>query len=617
MPSATAEASGVACSATPDAFGAAPAGGPALLADSAAAPGGATAPRVRRSPLDPRLVREVRAARAHIIRTTLLGLVQAAAIITVALVLGRLGSDLLVERISPLRSPGLLGILALALAVRALAILVQERTAHRAATDAIADLRSRLVAHAARLGPRGAAGRGADLATLATTGLENLRPYLVGYVPQLLLSATVTPLCLVALGWMDLTSAVIAAVTLPLVPIFMILIGTLTVGRSERLLADTRTLWSQMLDLVEGLPTLRALGRERGPERTVHDLGEKHRASTMGTLRYAFLSAMALELLATLCVALVAVSIGMRLVYGHMDLAPAIAVLVLVPEVYLPLRQVGAQFHASTDGLAATSAAFEVLAEPVQEDGSVPCPDLSGATLRLEGVSVASRDGWAPHRAEVVIPPGQITAIAGPSGSGKTTAVQVLLGLLAPEAGRAVIEAESSEAVDVQDLVRSTYWSQIAHLPQRPVLPPGTLREVLASSALTPPTSEQLEYAARASGLDRVVAERGWEAELGRGGRGLSLGERQRLALARTLLSPAPLVILDEPTAHLDGATEDLVLELMRTLRSQGRTVVLLAHRSRLLEVADAVVHLRSASREDEAAASVPSPPHHAQEARA
>ncbi|PWH05621.1 thiol reductant ABC exporter subunit CydD [Brachybacterium endophyticum] len=550
-------------------------------------------------------MREVRAARVHVLRTTALGLVQAAAVIATALILAHLGSDLLVHHRSPTDAPGLLVGLVLALMVRALAVLAEQRSAHRAATDAIADLRGRLVEHGARLGPRAAAGRGADLTTLATTGVENLRPYLVGYVPQLLLSATVTPLVLVTILWQDPLSALVAAVTLPLVPLFMILIGKLTVGRSERLLADTRSLWAQMLDLVEGLPTLRALGRQKGPETMVRDLGERHRSSTMGTLRFAFLSSMVLELLATLCVALVAVEIGMRLVYGQMELAPAIAVLVLVPEVYLPLRQVGAQFHASTDGVAAVSASLDVLAEPVPADGTVDCPDLRTSTLRLVDVSVRSRDGLAPHRASLEIRPGTVHAIAGPSGSGKTTAVQVLLGLLEPDDGRAEVVTTDGSVHDVRSVRRQSFYTQLVHLPQRPVLPLGTIRSVLAEVAPEGTGQEALEEAARAAGLDDVVATRGWEAPLGRGGNGLSLGERQRLALARALLSPAPVVILDEPTAHLDGASEERVLELVRSLHSAGRTVVLIAHRSPLLEVADVVSEIAPTTEEESAPAAL------------
>ncbi|MDN5687889.1 MAG: thiol reductant ABC exporter subunit CydD [Brachybacterium sp.] len=542
----------------------------------------------RRAPLDPRLVREVRSARHHVLRTVVLGLVQTACVIVTALVIARIGAQLLTQRELPQEAPGLLVVLLGALALRAGAVLVEQRTAHRAATEAIGELRGRIVAHAAALGPRGGAGRGADLTALATTGVEQLRPYLVGYVPQLMLSVTVTPLCLLTIGILDPLSALIAAVTLPLVPLFMVLVGKLTVGRSEQLLTDMRSLWTQLLDLVDGLPTLRALGREKGPETMVRTLGDRHRASAMGSLKFAFLSSMVLELLAMLCVALIAVSIGMRLVYGEMDLAPALAVLVLAPEVYQPLRNVGAQYHASTDGLAAVSASFAVLDEQPMADGTVPAPDLRTSTLALRGVSVRSRDGDAPAGAELTVHPGRVLALTGPSGAGKTTAVHVLLGLLEPDEGCAEVIDADGTATDVRALRRRELWDQVALLPQRPVLPAGTLREVLAA-ARPGAGHDELAAVAAATGLDAVVAERGWEAPLGRAGHGLSLGQRQRLALARALLSPAPLVVLDEPTAHLDGATEQVVLDLIGTLRAQGRTVLVIAHRSRLVEVADDV----------------------------
>lgn len=566
------------------------AGSPTSAASRSRSCGAGTATTSSRAPLDPRLLRQVRAARGHVLRTTALGLLQAACVIATALSLAAMGAALLTEHRAPWTQPLWLTVLVVALAVRACAILVDRSTAHRAATAAISELRARLLAHAARLGPRAGAGRGADAAALATTGLEKLRPYLVGYVPQLLLSATVTPLCLITIALLDPLSAVIAVVTLPLIPLFMILIGRLTVGRSQRLLADMRTLWSQLLDLVEGLPTLRALGRERGPERTVQRLGERHHASTMGSLRYAFLSSMVLELLATLCVALVAVSIGLRLVYGEMELAPALAILVLAPEAYLPLRSVGSQYHASTDGLAAVEGAFAVLEEEALPDGEVDAPDLRRSCLHLDDVSVDSRGGRAPHRTRLTVRPGRVTALTGASGAGKTTAVHVLLGLLAPTEGAARIEADGS-SWDVQQLRRRSLWDQLAYLPQRPVLPPGTLGEVLAAAA--PDADEQeITRAAAATGLDAVIARRGMHAPVGRGGQGLSLGERQRLALTRVLLAPAPLIVLDEPTAHLDGASEQVVVDLIRRLRAAGSTVLLIAHRSALVDVADVVVEI-------------------------
>ena len=549
-------------------------------------PGAPSSPRASRAPLDPRLLRHVRAARRHVVLTSLLGVAQTVTIIVAALALARLGSSLLADGIAPTQLPGTLVVLAGALLVRALAIIVEQRTAHRAATGAIAQLRVDLMSHAARLGPRGSAGRGADIAALATTGIEALRPYLVGYVPKLLLAAIATPVLLVAVGMLDIDSAVIAIVTLPLIPIFMILVGKMTVGRSERLLKDMRVLWAQMLDLVDGLPTLRALGRERGPERIIDDLGERHRRSTMGSLSYAFLSSFVLELLATLSVAVIAVHIGLRLVFGDMELYPALAILVLAPEIYLPLRQVGQQYHASTDGLAAVDASFAVLAEEPLADGHVDAPDLRETALSLRGVGVRSRSGWAPRGVTGSIAPGQITVLTGPSGSGKTTLVHVLLGTLAADEGQVMLVRADGSALPIAQVRRNSLWRQVQWLPQRPVLRPGTIRELLRDVRPSA-TDEELDVAADRAGLTPVLRERGWDAQVGRGGSGLSLGERQRVSLARALLSPAPLVVMDEPTAHLDGGTEETVLDLLRQLRSEGRTVILTAHRESLVDLAD------------------------------
>ena len=224
-------------------------------------------------------------------------------------------------------------------------------------------------------------------------------------------------------------------VVLPLVPIFMVLVGRLTQGRSEQGLVAMQRLGAQVLDLLAGLPTLRAHGRERGPGARVRALGDAHRDATMGTLRIAFLSGMVLELLTTLSVALVAVGIGLRLVEGNLDLVTGIAVLVLAPEVFLPLRQVGVQFHAAADGVAAAGRAFEVLETPVPAAGTHPAPDLRAATLRLDGVGVRTSGGSTPHGLDLVLRPGSVVALTGHSGVGKTTALEVALGLLDPTTG--------------------------------------------------------------------------------------------------------------------------------------------------------------------------------------
>jgi ATP-binding cassette subfamily C protein CydD len=555
-------------------------------------------------PLDPRLLRYARAARGYLALTVSLGIVTAGLVVAQAILLARVlasaahdGADLtdLLPQI---------GWLAAVVAVRALATGVQERYAHRAATRAVAELREQVVARAAELGPRWLAeGEGTRVVTLATRGLDALEPYFVKYLPQLVLSATVTPAVLVVILDLDWISAALAAGTLPLVPIFMVLIGQLTQGRSDRSLRVMQRLGSQVLDLVAGLPTLQAFGRERGPAVRVQALGDAHRKATMGTLRIAFLSGMVLELLTTLAVALVAVGIGLRLVYGQVDLVTALTVLVLAPEVYLPLRQVGMQFHASTDGVAAADQVFRVLEAPVPATGSTPAPDLRTATVRLRGVSVRApgRDVLAPHDLDLAVAPGRTVAVTGPSGAGKSTTVDLLLGLLRPDTGAVEVVGPDGSVVPLADVEPRSYWRQVAWLPQRPVLDPATVSRLVSGAEddeLDADARARRDAAAGLTGLDAVVAALpgGWGTDLGRGGAGLSVGQRQRVALTRALLSDAPLVVLDEPTAHLDAAGEQVVLATVRALAAAGRTVVVVAHRPSLIALADDVVTVHAAA---------------------
>jgi len=546
-------------------------------------------------PLDPRLLRHARSARRSIALTTALGAVTAGLVIAQALLLARVLALAVAAAatVNDVRRP-LIGLAAVMLA-RVVVTWLQERWAHRSAGAVIAELRARVVDHAAALGPRWlAGGAGAPLATLVTRGLDALEPYFVRYLPQLLLAATVTPAALAVVLGLDWIAAVTIAVTLPLIPIFMVLVGRLTQDSSHRRLATMERLGAQMLDLVAGLPTLRALGRERGPIPRVRALGDSHRAATMTTLRIAFLSGMVLELLTTLSVALVAVGVGLRLVSGDLDLQTGLAVLVLAPEVYLPLRQVGAHFHASTDGIAAAQHAFEVLEVPLPDRGTREAPDLRHTTIRLDGVSVAApgRGVSAPARLTMRLVPGRVIALAGPSGAGKTTTAQLALGLLAPDLGTVTLELPTGAPVDLAEVAPDSWWAQVTWVPQRPVILPGTLAENVAADA----DRERLDAAAALTGLDEVVAAlpAGWDTRVGHGGVGLSVGQRQRLALTRALVADTPLVVLDEPSAHLDAASEQRVLDSVDALRHDGRTVLVIAHRRSLLALADEVVDVRA-----------------------
>lgn len=553
-------------------------------------------------PLDPRLLRRARSARRYVLLTAGLGALTAATVIAQALLLADALAPVVTGRATLAGVTGPLAGLAAVLGLRAVLVGLQERWAHRAATRAVAELREQVVRHAVALGPRRLPEDPASVATFATRGLDALEPYFVRYLPQLLLAATVTPAGLAVVLGLDWIAALTIAATLPLVPLFMWLIGVMTQHAADRRLATMTRLGGQVLDLLAGVPTLRALGRERGPAARVRDLGDAHRRATMGTLRVAFLSGMVLELLTTLSVALVAVGVGFRLVYGHLDLTTALAVLVLAPEVYLPLRQVGAHFHASTDGIGAAARAFALLEVPLTRADAggqppdrprppVDAPDLRRTTVRLVGVDVEApgRAVLAPAGLDLELRPGRVVALTGPNGAGKSTAAGVVLGLVEPTRGRVLVGD-----VDLADVERASWWRQVAWVPQRTTLEPGTLREAVTRGRDVPPAA--LADAARLVGLLDVVEDRpdGWLTAVGQGGVGLSLGERQRVALARALLGDEPLVVLDEPTAHLDADTEAGVLRAVARLREQGRTVLLIAHRPTLVAAADEVVRVRS-----------------------
>ena len=390
-------------------------------------------------PLDPRLLRHARAARRYVVLTAGLGVLTAALVVAQALLLASVITEV------AMRGAGLpevrtrVLVLGAVVAGRALIAGLQERFGHRAATDVVRQLRGRLLARAAArvTAPEvaGAAPSGAELAVLATRGLDALDGYLTRYLPQLLLAATLTPAVLAVILWQDTVAGLTVLITLPLIPLFMALVGMSSQAAADRGLRTLQRLGAQVLDLIAGLPTLQVLGVAAGPAARVREVGEAYRRATMRTLRSAFLSALVMETLTTLSVALVAVGVGLRLVHGQLDLRTGLAVLLLAPEVYLPLRQVGVHFHASVDGLAAAGQAFAVLELPVPVHGSRTAPDLRTATIRFDGVDVVHPGALrvTPAGLEAEIRPGRIFALTGPSGAGKTSAVAALLALRRPD----------------------------------------------------------------------------------------------------------------------------------------------------------------------------------------
>ncbi len=559
-------------------------------------------------PIDPRLWRYARSARRYLVVSVGLSLVITGCIVIAALALARVLAGVVTD--PQRRTIGAWGaelaVLTIAVAIRAVATWWQARLAHRAGAQVVAELEGAVLAAGAGLAPRELDSRRTELAVVVSSGLSGLRAYLTGYLPALLLAASVPPIVLAVIALHDPTAGAIILVTLPLIPIFMILIGLMTQGRAAATLAATTRLSDQLLDLFAGMPTLRALGRETESGPTMRDrvraLGDSLHKRTMATLRVAFLSSMVLEMLATLCVALVAVSIGMRLVFGHMGLYAGLLGLILAPEVYLPLRAVGERFHAAQDGMAAADKAFAVL-EPENEPSGQVAERRALSNLRgrieIRDLNVVARDGLAPAGLSAAARPGAVTVFTGPNGSGKSTALQAILGLTTPESGSVTVDG-----VPVGELDPEWWWRHIAWLPQRPVLLPGTLRENLELFGARPEpvapgparVMSDLEAACAATGFDTVLADlpHGWDTAVGPAGLGLSLGQRQRLALTRVLAADRPILLLDEPTAHLDEATEATVLTALSTRARAGATVVVIAHRPTLLAIADHVVPVRA-----------------------
>lgn len=553
-------------------------------------------------PFDPRLLRYARSARGPIAVTALLGTLTALLVLAQALLISAALSPV-VSGTASLADvwPFIVGIAAV-FACRALIVAAREAVSTRAAAAAVRELRGRVVDASVTLGPRWRATKGAETTTLLSTGLEDLRPYFVSFLPQLVLVCTVTPAALGVILLLDFWSAFIALLVIPLIPIFMILIGRFTQAASEDKLASMKRLTAQLLDLMSGLPTLRGLGREKAPRTHLHALGAANTKATMATLRVAFLSGGVLEFLTTLSVALVAVEVGMRLVFGNISLFHGLAVIMLAPEVFEPLRQVGAQFHASANGVTASKAAFDIIeeAEAVDSPGTDACPDMARTDIVLDGLGVRARGAWAPAPTSGVITPGIVTALCGPSGAGKSTIVACLLADMTPDAGRILLRpsassSESGESI-LSDIDPAAWRRQISWVPQSPTLVPGTILDNMGDLPL-----DDLNDAAAATGFDDVLASApdGWNTVIGSGGVGLSVGQRQRLALTRALAAHSQVVILDEPTAHLDAVSEETVVRAIDAMRDSGRTVIIIAHRAAMMEAADAVIDVRSAADEE------------------
>lgn len=499
-------------------------------------------------------------------------------------------------------------ILVVIILTRALLTGIVSMTSGATATRAKSSLR-RAIAHRVLVsepasGPTSGGGRtgtrdasSGEVTALLVRGLDGLDGYFTRYLPQLV-AACVVPLVIgIAILRVDLTSAITIGVTLPLIPVFMVLIGLATRTMQRRRWSSLARLAHHYTDLLAGLPTLKVFGRARAQVRGLEKTNEGYRSETVGTLRLAFCSALVLEIASTLSVALVAVAIGLRLIDGHLDLRTAFFVLLLAPEVYLPVRAVGVHYHDSADGLAAAERAFEVLDSPVRPSttGGVDRPRASTICIEGVGLTYPGRTVPAVRGLCLELAAGETVALTGPSGSGKSTVLAMLLGLVSPDRGTVLVDGAALDSLDLDAWRRRIAW-----LPQRPTLLAGTIGENVRLG--TP-------GAADADVRDALVSAGAVELDpsrdVGEGGEGLSVGERRRVGLARALVrvrvGGAWLALIDEPTAGLDPATEDAVIRTALAglhghragdVSSSAVTVLMVTHRAATTAAADRVVDL-------------------------
>ncbi|HIQ06506.1 MAG TPA: thiol reductant ABC exporter subunit CydD [Anaerolineae bacterium] len=476
--------------------------------------------------------------------------------------------------------------------VRSLMIWGSEVSAGKVAARVKQTLRDRLFAHLLALGPTYARGeRTGELTNTVVEGVEALDAYFRQYLPQLALSALVPLTILVFVFPLDFLSGLVLLLTAPLIPVFMVLIGKLADALTRRQWESLSRMSAHFLDVLQGLTTLKLLGQSRAQVRAVAQISDRFRRTTLGVLRVAFLSALVLEMVATISTAVVAVEIGLRLLYGRLYLEQAFFVLLLAPEFYLPLRNLGARFHAGMSGVAAARRIFEVLETPLPVSAAATrevLPPLH-VDIRFQEVHYAYEEDRRPalNGISFHMAPRQKIALVGPSGAGKSTVASLLLRFIEPDQGQITVDG-----IPLSEIPAPAWRSQVAWVPQRPYLFHTTLVENIRLARPDATMDAVIQAARQAHAHEFIQAlPQGYETVVGEQGARLSGGQAQRIALARAFLKNAPLLILDEATSNLDPEHEALIQEATERLM-QGRTVLIIAHRLSTVYRADRIVVL-------------------------
>ncbi len=424
----------------------------------------------------------------------------------------------------------------------------------------------------------------ATISLLATKGIDNLDSYFSRFLPQLFIAAIVPLAVGLTITSEDLISGAIVLFTVPLIPLFGILIGRFTGAATEKRWQTMSLLSGYFLDLLSGLATLKVFGRSRKQEERLEEVGERYRAETMKVLKVSFLSSLALEVIATLSVALIAVSIGLRLVDGGLSLRTGLFILVLAPEVYWPIRQVALFFHAAADGVEAANRIFEILEEPesvgVEVLDTVTEIDWDQLTVEFPGRETLSIPSGR-------ICAGQINLITGPSGAGKSTFLSIILGFNDNFIGQVRVRAGQSEC-EIRTLAPTSWRQQISWLPQEVNFPAATVREVLHQGNPDAIDSELIRQLSRV-GLSPSELPKGLDTKLGTLTETLSVGQKRKIALARALMKPASILILDEPSASVDDVSEADIEQAITEEIQRGKIVILVSHRVKLMSGESAI----------------------------
>ncbi len=526
-------------------------------------------------PIDPRLLRYSRSSRGFIFLTSGIALVNAVLTICQALLLSGAVVQIFQQNASiHLFSRTAIG-LTLIFILRACVNFFGEWASTSASTTIRNELREKLLESALRDGSEIAhSGGSARLAILATKGINDLDGYFAKFLPQLLIATFVPVSVGLVIFFKDWRSGLVCLFTLPLIPLFGIIIGRYTASATQKKLEALGMMGGYFLDLISGINTLKVFGRDNLQSKKIKEVGEKYRIETMKVLKISFLSSLALEIVATLSVALMAVSIGLRLVDSAISLRTGLLVLILAPEVYWPIRQVASYFHAASDGIAV----FDQLYEHFDR-----APHVGGVVIRtVDAISWSELTVAYADREPITIPAGQIRrgdihAVIGVSGAGKSTLAKILLGFLTPTSGEVLVSTESG-LHPLSDIDKRSWHSLVSWMPQEPAFPANSLRGLLHQAKSDVSDHELVSLLTRLS-LDIADLPQGLDTALGTTKAPLSIGQLRKIALARAVLKPSPIMILDEPSASVDDISEELIGQLISSQADQDKLILLISHR--------------------------------------